>query len=49
LTRAALIYLHAASEGHRGIAAGIDGMLFEGQAAGDDEGETTEEDEAAEG
>ncbi len=38
-TRAALIYLHAASEGHRRIADGIDGMLTEGQ--------TTDEDEAA--
>jgi integrase len=33
-TRAALIYLHAASEGHRRIADGIDGMLSEGQADG---------------
>lgn len=36
-TRAALIYLHAASEGHQRIAEGIDGMLNEGQADDDDE------------
>ena len=46
-TRAALIYLHAASEGPRKIAAGIDEMLSEGQAAVEDGAERTGDDEAA--